>query len=151
MSYTTMLAAGPDGNLVACAEFRNAWRGAMSIWNHLARRYLGLEGFPLSEERGREAVWALAGDPKVEAAHRLALQTTLDGALLGPEMAEAVAVALETFPGATENLIGQAKAIREAFASGARAVAWHQMSVDDNPWESYNLDRDEGGWWIPAP
>lgn len=27
-------------------ECKNAWRGAMYVWNDVAKRYFGLEGFP---------------------------------------------------------------------------------------------------------
>lgn len=104
MSCTTVLAAGKDGEMKPVAEMRNAWRGAMWIWNEIACRYCHLEGFPLGLDMTEaQKVWDMADSDKLSETDRLALLTTFDNWLVAPEHMERVAKALDDFSPGTEN------------------------------------------------
>jgi len=45
MSRTEIYLLEPDE--YELLEFKNAWRGAMYVWNDIAKRYCGFERFPL--------------------------------------------------------------------------------------------------------
>lgn len=48
MSYTTIFFLKKDK--VLSSDFKNAFRGAMYVWNDFAKRYCEMDGFPLNNE-----------------------------------------------------------------------------------------------------
>lgn len=155
MSYTTLYAAFEDGTFETFGYVQNAWRGAVAIWNWLNSTYMGTE-FNMFDENA--PLFKLAQSARLPAEHRLLLQSTCDWAVCGPDHAEALADALESFPASTENHKKQAEMIRAAFALGARAVAWRATSCGDTLWREYdpetdgsilyNIDTGTSHWWL---
>lgn len=161
MSYTTILAAFQDGQLQPVTEIRNSWRAAMWIWNEIARKYCGMDTFPMPlGEDGMEKcrkVWNMADSERIKEIDRLALLTTLDGFLVEARHFERVAQALDEFQPTSTNLKEQAVVIRRLAKEGARAIGWHQTSTAEDPWGSqddegnyipYNIDTGKKHQWI---
>lgn len=76
MSYATLHAFKQDGDISEYAEYKNAWHGAMLVWNSMAERYN--TPFNLIDEKSMKALWGLAGDSKVPLHDRITLSTTFD-------------------------------------------------------------------------
>lgn len=76
MSYTTLYSFRQNGEISEYAEYKNAWHGAMLVWNSMAERYN--TPFSLMDEKSMQALWGLAGDSKVPLYDRITLATTFD-------------------------------------------------------------------------
>ncbi len=76
MSYATMFAFRQDGDFETFAEYKNAWHGAMLIWNSMAERYH--TPFNLIDEKSMNALWGLVDNPKIPIHDRITLCTTFD-------------------------------------------------------------------------
>lgn len=166
MSKTSIYAAFEDGDMKLVNSFKNSLHSGYFIWNYIAKTYCGFpNGVPSNNDDDMGKIWAAADDLTIPENIRLALLTTFDYHLVGPEHMIQVACALETFPGATENILYQAQAIRKLFSQGAKAVGWQQTSVaesfwvvdnvnDENPEDDegndrpYNINKDSEHSWI---
>ena len=156
MSTTTVYAAFDDGDMTPVASFRNAFRGAFHVWAELSERYLG---HVLRLGGNLQTLWDLDKDPRLTDDERLVHVSTFDRAFVRREHMRRIADALDAFVPSTENLTGQAAAIRKAWEDGARVVAWCHTSVaGDLDWSTmgprdeadedaeavpFNIDRDK--------
>lgn len=132
MSYTTVYGFDEDGNARQLGEFKNSFRGAMLIWMELSKKYLNDEYAVMSND-GRK-VWELRDNPDLSDDEWYSLLSTFDNMVVGRNLINRVADALDAFDPATENLRGQAACLRVAYNEGYQAVAWCQTSVIESPW-----------------
>ncbi|MCE8034574.1 hypothetical protein EKK97_13815 [Billgrantia tianxiuensis] len=170
MSRTEIFLLQPNGG-VHVLEFRNAWRGAMYVWNDIAKRYCGFERFPLGfDDKGKEQqmdVWNYGNrNPDMPEHDAIVLLSTMDHALLEPDQWERLAEAFEKYGSEhpDSSYSEQAAALRQAMESEAgkdvTGIGWLQTSVCDTEWliwdedgeerRSYDPSKDEGHLWILA-
>ena len=126
MSCTEIYGFDKDGNAFLYDEVPNAWRGAMSVWKRMEKRYLPryiprwmkaswkyresmtdeeiIDAFDYLPSRltsvDREAtdeIWALFENDSVDIGDRVVLGTTLDNVLVRKNELDAVARAFEVF------------------------------------------------------
>lgn len=167
MSYTEIFGFNKDGNAYLASEIKNAFRGAMSIWQILEQRYLPQyrpsyvpEYIPDSEletychykpsrcsafndGNAMKEIWNLADDEKVSITDRICLFTTLDKILVKKEDLEKVINAFEDFEGET-SLKEQAEILEGLLKDDdCIAVGWNQTSVNCDTWEGYSYDEDK--------
>ena len=141
MSCTEMYVVEPNGDVVGYDEFRNSHRGSAWIWSEECRAaglaphawlMAGLDG---GEGEGHGVrVWEDDYLASIDPLRRAAMISTFDNLIVEPEWMDYVADALEAFEPGTENIKGQAVAMRKAKAEGKRGVCWNQTSVNGSPW-----------------
>jgi hypothetical protein len=172
MSYTELKAFNESGDAVGIKKFRNS-HYIVAIWSELAVRY------GICPNEGRYSViyddavtaklWALSDSDQITDDDWYVLVSTYDNVVIPPNLIERVARAYENFrvpDGCIDHGKGFAEAMREILKTGAglRGVAFWQTSVTSDPWyvregceecgtlefRPYNLDVDEGHWYMEA-
>jgi len=154
MSYTEIVKFGKSGKAEGLIDIKNAWRGAVAIWNIVGDRYLGkyipdyVKNNPsipqrdsysrLGDEGELKKVWSLLNDDKVSEVDRICLGTTMDWVIVRRKNLPELIKAFREFEGET-SLKEQADAIEAAMNedSELKAIAWNQTSVCENRWLSY--------------
>jgi hypothetical protein len=119
MSCTELFVFGRDGTTVE--EFRNAWGGAVAVWQILGDKYCD-DGFDFMDP---DPVWRLADGALLTPEERVVLMTTFDGCVVGAEDLGAVADAFQVFY--DNNILQRA---RQAFNIGAQAAALRRLATD---------------------
>ncbi len=56
MSYTEIFSISAS-HCHSLGETKNAWRGAMYVWNQIAQKYFGLDSFPSFDADMQKRVW----------------------------------------------------------------------------------------------
>lgn len=145
MSCTEIYGFDKDGNAYCQTEVKNAWRGAMAIWNALGERYLPLGKSIFNNERMRQ-IWSLYDSSNISNTDKICLGTTFDKVLIKREDIPDVVEAFRDFDGDT-SLKEQADILEEMFKDGdCIAVGWNQTSVTCENWENfggYDEEKDE--------
>ena len=165
MSYTEIFGFDKDGNAYSADEVKNAWRGAMAIWNILEQKYLSqyrpsyvpkwipddkLESHlgykpsrcsALMDEEAMKEIWSLADDKKVSRTDRICLFTTFDRCLVKRDNIKKIIEAFNEFEGET-SLKEQALVLQKMLKDeNCIAVGWNQTSVNGDTWENYDYDE----------
>lgn len=149
MSETTIYFLKKDGCVTA--DFKNAFRSAMYIWQDVGKRYCGFDGFPMFSDDDRMEIWNYHyRHPGVMAEHEaITMLTTMDGALCEPDQWQRLADALEQYGTEHPNssFAEQGMTIRAVMesdeAEGVLAIGWRQTSVGDTRWESFDDEGEE--------
>lgn len=177
MSTTTGYLVGADGIVRPDREFKNAWHGAMALWDYLARTFLdpkaprGTDKYMLPsaqflfDPKAQKSLWGLAADTTVPRHLRVAEMTTFDRAVLRRADFAVAADALDlackeiVAAGGSSHLDQQAAWLRENAADeNVVGAAWQQTSVSEDLWvvydeggeegRDYDTNRDSGHWFI---
>lgn len=154
MSTTTIYRLGREPGEIA--EFRNSWRAAMQVWNHIARRYFALESFPMFEPSKRGQVWNASATHPLSMEERIVLLSTLDAAVVKGSDVAALADAFDAYgAGHTDSSYReQATALRALLASGEIKpddhIAWQQTSVGEFWGGRYDEETEDMVWYDPA-
>ena len=169
MSCTEIYGFDKDGNAFLYDEVPNAWRGAMSVWKRMEKRYLPryiprwmkaswkykesmtdeeiIDAFDYLPSRltsvDQEAsgeIWALFENDSVDIGDRVVLGTTLDNVLVRKNELDAVARAFEVFEEEPETSLPE------------QAVILRKMMEDENiiavGWNQTNINADS--WESPS-
>jgi hypothetical protein len=138
-----------QGDKQSDVEFKNAWLGAMYIWNDVAMRHLGLSNFPFMSS-GRSKVWNYGNShPEMPEHERIVLISTMDGALASISQLERLVAAFEKYgeEHPRSSVAAQAKEIKAFMDSGeaslVKAIGWNQNSICDDRWSSYDEASDD--------
>lgn len=162
MSYTEIYKFKKDGDAELVAETKNAFRGAMAVWNILDEKYLPpfipswatLMNDPNKRYyrsadifgNGIKEVWGLFDDEKVSNIDKVVLGSTFDNVIVMKDDLPKLIDCFRKFEGDT-SLKEQADYIEECFKNDDDliAIAWKQTSVNGDAWMSDELGEDEGG------
>lgn len=137
MSYTEIFKFDKYGNSESVADIKNAYRGAMAVWNILGKKYCG-HGASIFDLSLMKRIWNLADNKRVPLDERIVLCTTLDKCLIRKEDIPRVVTAFRNFDGET-SLKEQADVLEELYQDDdCIAVGWHQNSVNCEQWFEYN-------------
>ena len=169
MSCTEIYGFDKDGNAFLYDAVPNAWRGAMSVWKRMEKRYLPryiprwmkaswkyresmtdeeiIDAFDYLPSRltsvDREAtdeIWALFENDSVDIGDRVVLGTTLDNVLVRKNELDAVARAFEVFEEEPETSLPE------------QAVILRKMMEDENiiavGWNQTSINADS--WESPS-
>lgn len=173
MSCTEIYAFNKDGTPTLYGRTRNAWRGAMAVWNEMERRYLppyipeyvkycnwfrnGMSveeievilGYKPSrctsicENDAMKEIWDLYNKENVPEKDKIVLATTFDKCLVHKEDLPKVIDAFRKF-GAETSLNEQADILQRAFDDpDIIAVGWNQTSVNADTWCDYGYDEEK--------
>lgn len=161
MSYTELTFFGKDKNPSHTEDIKNAWRGAMAIWDIMDERYLppfipdfvgrleinnpSKRYFRMSSslEEERKKVWALFNDEKVSRIDKIIIGSTFDWVIVIKQNVSELIQAFRLFEGET-SLKEQADLIEEEFKDeNIIAVGWNQTSVSQNNWTDFSYDQEK--------
>lgn len=159
MSYTEIYKFKKDGNATMLAETKNAWRGAMAVWNILDKKYLppfmpdwakalgetNKEYYRSSDMMGKglKEVWGLYDGDKISETDKIVLGSTFDNVVVMKEDLPKLIEAFRNFEGET-SLKEQADIFEQALKDDdLLAVAWNQTSVNGDAWQSDETGKDE--------
>jgi hypothetical protein len=173
MSYTEIYGFDKEGNAYCEAEVKNAWRGAMAIWNTLEKKYLpkyrpsyvpsyisddNVEGFlgykpsrltAMMDDKAMKEVWGLANDSRLKDCERIALASTFDRVIIKRENMLRLISAFREFDGET-SLKAQADLIEKMLNDeNCMAVGFNQTSVNGDTWSNFGGYDDEKDEEIP--
>jgi hypothetical protein len=158
MSYTEIYKFKKNGEAQCLAEVKNAFRGAMSIWQILENKYLpkykpswsfGHSDYSRITDfmgGGIKEIWSLFDGNKISYTDRLVLGTTFDNVVVMKEYIPEIIKSFREFEGGT-SLKEQADLIEYAYKTDDDliAIAWNQTSVNGDAWESDELSINEDG------
>ncbi len=166
MSYTEIYGFGKDGDAGGLEDVKNAWRGAMAVWQIMEDRYLDPLPKPIwmsdkdykksgysrtcqppsfkdNEPNPLKPIWDLWTNNKVSRTDKIVLGTTFDKVVVMRENIKETSKAFEEFKGET-SLKEQAKILREALEDDDNiAVAWNQTSICGDTWSNYDEEKEE--------
>jgi hypothetical protein len=151
MSRTEIYRLGTDPGEIGST--RNAWRGAMYVWDDIARRYFGLDGFPFSDREMKAKIWNAHQHVDLAPHEAIVLLTTMDFATVRARDVWRVVDAFERYGSEhpDSSLAEQAQILRGAqFPSASDAVAWLQTSVSEFWGVTWGEGEDETIWYDPA-
>ena len=134
MSYTEIHIVSPESYELA-GEVKNAWRGAMYVWNQIAQDHFGLESFPMFDEKMQGKVWNAGNHKAISEDEYVVLASTMDHASVkvkdAPRLIKAFRCYAADHPNSSLN--EQADLIFEALAdfnpSDDHLIMWTQTSV----------------------
>jgi hypothetical protein len=142
MSRTELfILGGPEPGELGSTS--NSWRGGMYVWNEIAKKYFGLEGFPMFDQSKQNAIWN-ASFPEMTLAEHIVLMTTMDRATVKTSDCEAIAVAFEEYFNMypSSSLYEQAQLLRSVVVHPEAIIAWNQTSVSE--FWGMRFEYDEG-------
>lgn len=158
MSYTEIYKFKKDGDAECFAEMRNAFRGAMAVWETIEKRYLPKHKPSWSPDNedysrvtdmrgnGLKEVWALFDGDKISETDKIVLGSTFDNVVVMKDHIPELIEAFRAFEGDT-SLKEQADLIESAYQTDEDliAIAWNQTSVNSDAWEADEVKTDEDG------
>ncbi len=157
MSETTIFfLAGENSKSV---DFKNAFRGALYIWNDVAKRYCGFETFPHFKVDDQMKVWNFGNNnpDKMPRHEAIVMASTMDKALLEPNKWQELVEAFERYgiDNPNSSIGQQATVIREVMEADhdnkITGIAWRQTSVcGDCMWTPWNEETEEYDSYDPA-
>lgn len=150
MSTTGIYVLGSEPGEIG--ECRNSWRGAMYVWNDIAKRYCGMPpgfGFAQKEHHTVWNVWRNRPMPEHEI---IVLLSTMDNAIVWAKDVLLVADAFEKYghDHPDSSLAEQAQILRVAKLKPDDALAWQQTSVGEFWGQDWDHEKDEPVWYAPA-
>ena len=147
MSYTTMFLVTHDGELEEIAEYLNAWGSAARVWESLREQYLPEQATFLYDT---QRIWDLWRREDLPDHVRLVLLSTFDCAVIeGERLAEMAAYLrafVSDFPTDRVDNLPKIAGDLERLAEEKRdllGVCFHQTSVTDDIWLSWNEEKEE--------
>jgi hypothetical protein len=150
MSTTSIYRLGREPEEIG--EARNAWRGAMYVWNDIAQRYFGLPNFPMGRDEIASKIWNAHRHHDLPEHEAIVLMSTMDHATVRGRDASIVAEAFERYGREHPNssLREQAEILRSAELQPNDYLAWQQTSVAEFWGCQWDGEKDEPDWYDPA-
>ncbi len=147
MSTTMIYAVKQDEEPIFIGECRNAFRGAMYVWNDISKRYFGLDGFPHFNEEMQRRVWNAGNEKPLTNPELIVLSSTMDRATVSKSAIDELLSAFDEYGNEHGNssITEQAEVIRghiDKIPSGY-SVAWIQTSVCGDGWFGSLGDDEE--------
>lgn len=109
----------------------NPWRGAMYVWNQIAQKYFGLEGFPFFDHELQRRVWNAGNEHALTDHELIVLASTMDKVFVNQRDLSALIEAFELYAAEHPNssLGEQAQLIKQADIEPHQYLVWDQNSV----------------------
>lgn len=152
MSATVLYRLG-GANPGVIGQTGNSWLGAMCVWDDIAKRYHGLDGFPLSiNGDAASKVWNTARDQRMPLHEAIVLLSTMDRVCVRAEDVEPVAAAFDQYARQHPecSLGGQAEVLRRAGLGAGEYAAWNQTTVGQFWGQTFDEEAEECGWYDPS-
>jgi len=131
-------------------EVRNAWLGAMYVWNDVAIRHLGLHGFGMDPAQHKR-IWNAHHHVKMPGHEIIVLLSTMDYAIARAKDRRQVVAALARYgqQHPRSNLGTQARIIREASLEDGDFIAWLGTSAGNYWFLSRSENEDPPRFYDP--
>lgn len=136
MSSTLIYAVKQDEEPVLIGEIKNAFRGAMYVWNDISTRYFDLEHFPHFDDEMQRRIWNAGNEKPLTEAEMIVLASTMDKAVVGKDGVKKLVAAFNEYAVAHEHssIKEQADLIGAFPIKDGYLVAWTQTSVCHDGW-----------------
>lgn len=162
MSCTEITLFNKEGIAIETIDIKNAFRGAMAIWQILEKKYLPeyipnwAKDYPKSyidenfgtftrtsglDKKALKEIWDIPKGENVSRIDKIVMYSTYDHILCKRENFAELIEAFEKFEGVT-SLKEQAEAIRN-LPDDITAVGWNQTNVCKNTWINYEYDEEK--------
>jgi len=144
---STQLVEFRDGIAYGCTEYRNSWGGAARIWDSIWDKYgtkkHEYDNWLSAATDGR--LWRLWETEGFSECEKLAYLFTCDNALVAKEDFKKVAIALRDFARIYPTTgCCHLNAFADYFdASEGDAIGLYATTVTENPWFSWDEEKDE--------
>ncbi len=135
MSYTEIYGVYTNGDVKKIGEVRNAFRGAMSVWIHLERKYIKTKSRSYTDIKN--PLWSLYKSEELSLTEKIVLLSTFDSAIVYKKDIEMLYDAYDKFEAIT-SLKEQADVIKEylSLEDDIIGICWNQTSVNCGTWDS---------------
>ncbi len=133
MSYTEIYGVYTNGDVKKIGEVRNAFRGAMSVWEHLEYKYLKTKSSSYTDIKN--PLWSLYKRDDLSLSEKIVLLSTYDRAIVYKKDLDMLYDAYDKFE-ATTSLKEQSDVIKEYLPldDDVIGVCWNQTSVNTDTW-----------------
>ncbi|MBV7315471.1 hypothetical protein [Shewanella sp. NIFS-20-20] len=155
MSYTEIYSIGSN-HCLELGEVKNAWRGAMYVWNQIAREYFGLDCFPHFDSDLQKRVWNAANYHDLSQSEIIVLASTMDRVTVKSSDLPRLISAFEQYGEKhfQSSFNEQAIILKSADLLPEHKIAWNQTSVNcfdylpihDESTDTYIYSDLEGSW-----
>jgi hypothetical protein len=164
MSYTEIYKFNKDGTAEDIGEVRNAFRGAMAVWNSLEKKYLPkyvpewakhknesadkeYSRMSGADQEAQKEIWDIVKHPDITETHKIAMNTTFDNVVVKRKNLKKLIKAFREFEFET-SLKEQADLIEVAMENDPDmlGIAWNQTSVNGDTWTNsggYDEETEE--------
>lgn len=131
MSATEIYAIGKD-HCTHIGDAKNAWRGAMFVWNQIAIDYFKLDGFPHFDLELQKRVWNAHSSHPLTDAEMIVLTSTMDDVSVKPKDVDRLLAAFDKYAADhPQSSIGdQAELIRAFKLKEDSLIVWNQTSIN---------------------
>lgn len=148
MSCTEIFAVKDGCEPILISEISNSWRGAMYVWNDIAKRYFGLNGFPFFDYEMRDRIWNAGNEKDLSTSEKIVLASTMDLATVNKDNFHKLYLAFKGYESYNkDSSIGeQAEIIQDNIDKipDDYFIAWNQTSVNGDAWFSgFNEDEEK--------
>lgn len=144
MSYTEIYSVS-NKHCHLLGETKNAWRGAMYVWNQIAQKYFGLDCFPSFDTNMQKRIWNANNEHQLTDAEIIVLGSTMDRVLVKandiPRLIEAFEQYGKEHP--SSSLSEQAEIIKTVDMSENGCIGWCQTSVTSFHFEPTHIEEDD--------
>lgn len=146
MSYTEIYTVGKD-HCKKIGETRNAFRGAMYVWNHIAQQYFGLELFPSFDEELQRRIWNANNEHPLTDDEIIVLASTMDRVVVDYKDVDRLVSAFGAYAAKHPNSSfgEQAEIIKQADIQPGQKIAWCQTTVGEFLFAPVYEEDDETG------
>ena len=143
MSYTTIYKIGNECEKLGDVD--NSWRGAMYVWDQIAKDYFGLDSFPMLDKEERSNVWNAEKSKPLSKHEEIVLRSTMDKVVISKENKEKLVCAFKEYhkehPNGSHG--EQAEIIEKADLNDTDFIAFQQTSCGDF-WGEGDYDEESG-------
>ncbi len=146
MSSTEIYAVG-ENYCSFIGETKNAWRGAMYVWDDIARRYFNLECFPsFGNDDIKKIIWNAGNEHDLTEHELIVLASTMDRVVFSYKDLDRLTDAFDKYYEEHKNSsIGdQSKIIKRCDLTSDKKIAWNQTSINEFQF-SPDYYEDENG------
>ena len=132
MSCTEIYSVG-ENHCEYLGETKNAWRGAMYVWNSIAQKYFGLDGFPIFDDSMQKRIWNADNEHDLPEHEKIVLASTMDSVVVKKSDIGKLVTAFEQYAIEHPNSsIGeQLEIIKHSNLEDGHMIAWLQTSVSE--------------------
>lgn len=149
MSTTSIYCLGRNEEI---GSVKNAWRGAMYVWDDVARRYFKMDSFPLMNKEEARKVWNAWKYHQLPRHEIVVLLSTMDQALVKGSGIEELITAFRQYSLEHPNssFAKQAEILEKSNIKPEEFIAWQQTSVGEFWGMEYDSNLDTVTWYDPS-
>ena len=132
MSNTEIYVVGKN-HCELIGSTKNAWRGAAYVWDHISKKYFGLDHFPILENDLQRRIWNANDEHDLEDFESIVLSSTMDYVVVMPQHIPPLLEAFRKYAVEhPDSSIGeQGDIIEKVTLQEGQMIAWCQTTICD--------------------